>query len=414
MISGCTAILRPGKLFHAELFLRVIRMLRGCLLALLLWASLAYGYYLWLGEIFESPASYIVPIVVGFLTMCCLGAWGNAWTAWRDLARLRRANDGTLPRNGQIIAVSGPIRPINQALPTPFTHRSCVICEYDIQRPAAGGSDTSPGSYYAGFMMIPCAIHTERGPVPLLGFPLVDKYSEVLRRDPQSSVNACEFLRNMTFEDRSGLKFVSIMSIFGELWSDADGMIFKNMRFTKKSIEDLYPPTMLTRLQQAAADSPQSKSVEDQELEDDGVESDDNDDPALQQNAVAAMQSPPRLLEKYIPINEEVTVFGVYQEMTGGIGPTHRGGKPSRLFRRTAAAQAQVSRRSITSNLVGGVIGFLVIHLFLFAGIWLYQHSEDGKRHQQRRAKQQPAALNLVPINTAYQRFVVIVPELES
>jgi hypothetical protein len=378
-------------------------MLRGCLLALAFWAALSSGYYVFLGELFESPASSIVPLVLGFLTMCCLGAWGNAWTACRDLARLRRASEGTRPRDGQIIAVSGPIRPLHQALPTPFTHRSCVLCEYDIQRPAAGGSDAAPGSYYSGFMMIPCAIHTEHGPVPLLGFPLVEKYTETLRRDPQSSLNAREFLRNTTFEDRSGLKFVSIMSIFGELWSDADGMIFKNMRFTKKTIDELYPPEMLERLQQGAAletiqsseidhanDDLADKDIDDEEFDDDVIEKDAND-PAVQQNATLALQSPPRLMEKYVPINDEVTVFGVYQELTGGIGPKSRGGKPSRLFRRSAAEQAKLSRRSISNNLLGGAIGLVVIHLLLLAGIWIYQHSEDGKRHQQRRAKQQPA-----------------------
>lgn len=366
-------------------------MLRGCLLALGLWAGLSYGYFVWLGEIFEAPASYIVPIIVGFLTMCCLGAWGNAWTAWRDLARLRQAQDGTLPRGGQVIAVSGPIQPITQALPTPFRYLDCVLCEYDIQRPFSGNTspDSSPGSFFAGFMMIPCAVHTERGPVPLFGFPLVDKYAEVLCNGAAATANASQFLRSTHFEDRSGLKIVSVMSVFGELWSDADGMIFKNMRFTKSTADDLYPPTVMQHL---AEQAPQERLPPSDDLSDEEYEAaEEAFDREAEEIIAASSPRPPRLIEKYIPVGEEVTVFGVYQELTGGIGPTSRSGKPSRLFRRSASEQAMIARRSVVTNLLGGTIAVVVIHLLLLGIIWLYQHSEDGKRHQERRAKQQQA-----------------------
>jgi hypothetical protein len=380
-------------------------VLRGCLLALSLWAALSYGYFVFVGEIFPEPATYIVPIVVGFSTMCGLGALCNAWTAWRDLARLRRAQNGTLPRGGQVIAVSGLIHPAQQALPTPFRHLDCVLCEYDIQLPYASNTnpDSSPGSYFSGFMMIPCAIHTERGPVPLFGFPLVDKYVEAVCPGAAAASNASQFLRNTQFEDRSGLKIVSVMTIFSELWSDADGMIFKNMRFTKNTADDLYPLTDQVEAESVAAE--RLPTADDEDDADAALVTDREETFDREAEEIRSTISPrlPRLIEKYIPVGEEVTVFGVYQEMSGGIGPTSRSGKPTRLFRRSAAEQANVSRRSVISNLLGGTISLVVIHLLLLGAIWLYQHSEDGKRHQERRAKQRPAAVaTIVPRGEGY------------
>lgn len=190
------------------------------------------------------------------------------------------------------------------------------------------------------------------------------------------------------------------MSVFGELWSDEDGMIFKNMRFTKESADDLYPAAVALGNAERSESEPRTAATA----------TDDDDDPAGGDEAVYDREAeeiravssprPPRLIEKYVPAGEVVTVFGVYQEMTGGIGPIHRSGPPTRLFRRNATEQEKVSRRSINSNLLGGIIGFAVIHAFLLAAIWLYQHSDEGKRQKQKRTKQQPAVAAKLSFNS--------------
>src|SRR5947199_5164441 len=100
-------------------------MLKGCLFSLLLYAALSVGYYFWLSTVFEPPTSYWASALVGFVVLCCLGAFINARNAYRDWSLMSAGRRGLVPRDGRLIAVSCTIHPIGQPLVAPFSRAEC-------------------------------------------------------------------------------------------------------------------------------------------------------------------------------------------------------------------------------------------------------------------------------------------------
>jgi hypothetical protein len=104
-------------------------MLRGCSLTLVLYATLAVGYFYWLRSVFPPPGVYIGAAVVGFLVLCCLGALSNARRALKDWSLASFARHGLPPRDGELIAVTGTIHPLGEPLIAPFSGEPCVVTE---------------------------------------------------------------------------------------------------------------------------------------------------------------------------------------------------------------------------------------------------------------------------------------------
>ncbi len=347
-------------------------MLRGCLLTLLLLAALIGGYYYWFDQVFEPPGSWIGAGVVGFLVMCGLGALTNAARAWGDWSRVSTARRDVQLIDGRVSAVAGEIRPIGEPLLAPFSGTPCVLCEYDLTShdrvvKSAANDNPNSGSDYAGFLMVPSAIHTPLGDVRLLGFPLIEDFAENRCTSPEAVRNAREFLSTHEFEDRTGMKFVKALAVFGQIWSDDDGLVQKNMQFSKIGVDELFPPD---HLQAPPDDLAQS----------DGDEASDEEP--------TPPTSIPKLVEKLVPVGEQVCAIGIYDEMRRGLVPPPGSTKPNRLLRGTADQIEAQLRRKVVAQLLAGLIGLAIIHAAIFAVIALYQHSPEIVRDQQQRATQ--------------------------
>jgi hypothetical protein len=359
-------------------------MLRGCLLTLGLLAALIGGYYYWFDQVFEPPGSWIGAGVAGFLVMCGLGALTNAARAWGDWSRVSTARRDVQLIDGRVSAVAGEIHPVGEPLAAPFSGTPCVLCEYDLtshERVVKSAANDNPnsGSDYAGFLMVPSAIHTPLGDVRLLGFPLIEDFSETRCTSPKAVRNAREFLTTHEFEDRTGMKFVKVLAVFGQIWSDDDGLVQKNMQFSKISVDELFPPHHLQTEPNDQLSRPGGDEASDEEP--------------------TPRWSIPKLVEKLVPVGEQVCAIGIYDEMRRGLVPPPGSTKPNRLLRGTADQIEARLRRTIVAQLVAGIIGLAIIHAAIFAVIALYQHSPDVVRDQQQRATQaasqgKPSALD--------------------
>ncbi len=351
-------------------------MLRGCVFALLLLAGVMAGYFYWLDQVFEPPGSYIGAGVIGFLVTCCIGAFDKARVAWRDIAFVSEASHGMRLEDGRLAAVCGPIHPLGEALKAPFSHAPCVLCEYDVLSPRSKSNrDANMGSDFAGFLMVPCVVRTPAGDVKVLGYPQIDESEGASCPGFQAARNARYFLKNTEFEDRSGLKIVSILSVFGEIWTDDDGSVQKNMRLGSRTVGDLYPPENNARLDELA-------KQETEELDDD-----DDDDEEDYEPPPSNIPEPPRLREKRVGVGEEVCVIGVYNEMRSGLLPRGRSGPPNRLLRGSPEKLDAQLRLTFYSMLIGGAIGLLVINAGIALVMMLYQRSPDTIRYTEREAE---------------------------
>jgi hypothetical protein len=361
-------------------------MLRGCLLALLLLAALGFGYYYWLDQTFEPPASWIAGILAGFFVMCCLGALNNARTAWRDASQVSSAKQDLQLADGRLATISGTIHPVGEPLIAPFSATPCVICEYDIasqKRLSAGSDNENSGSDFAGFLMTPCLVRTPFGDVRLLGFPILEGFGEQRCDSVVAAGMAREFMRSHEFEDRTGIKIVTVLSVFGEIWADDDGQVEKNFKLGKVTLDELFPATLDTDLLNMAKQEAEQPEVEDEDEEDNENDEDFDDD-----QGPVLLTEPPKLVEKRVDVGEHVCAIGIYNEMRRGLLPPRGSTSPNRLLRGTAEQIQKRSRAAMFQNFVGGLVGLAVIHGFIVLAMFLYRHSEETIRDQRHRAEQ--------------------------
>jgi hypothetical protein len=356
-------------------------MLRGCILSLLLLTALATGYIYWLDQTLEPPASWIAGGIAAGGVWLCIGALLNARTAWRDWRQVRAAQYSVHLVDGRVAAVSGTIHPVGEPLLAPFSKAPCVICEYDLARPRIEAKNTkqpNTGSDYSGFLMSPCVVRGPQGEVKLLGYPLLEGFMEYRVRGAQGVLNAKEYLLSHEFEDRSGAKIVTVLGLFGELWTDDDGSVQKNLRLSKCPLEELFPASL--------SNGSIQEDDDDFDEEEDEVEV-DTDEGDTSEGGFHYQPMTPKLVEKRVHVGEDVCVIGVYDELRRGLLPISSY-SPNRLFRGTAEEIVAQRRSSLITNVVGSLITLAIIHGAILGGLALYRQSPDVQRDLKQRAAQ--------------------------
>ncbi|MCA9023035.1 MAG: hypothetical protein KDA74_22955, partial [Planctomycetaceae bacterium] len=354
-------------------------MLRGCLFALFFWLAIAGGYWYWFDQIYDPPGSIIGAVCVGLITTLCLGSIMNARTARRDLSLAVAARNGLRLEDGRMLAVGGTIHPVDQPLIAPFSGKECVICEYDIGRPASKptsqSGETPTPSDYAGFLMTPCAIRTSQGDVRLLGYPILEDIPDAVCSGFDAAKNGYEFLTNTEFENRTGLKVVSILSVFGEVWSDDDGFVQKNMQLRNVQPEELFSLRMFEQLLDQKQNPETDEDLdEDEYLDEDEIES---------RGMAFSYSTLPKMTEKRIDVGEPVCVIGKFNESQQGLLPAAGSTQPNRLIRGTLEALEKKSRSSFYSRLLGGLVVLIIVNAVVYGMTHLYQHSPENINRRQ-------------------------------
>ncbi|MGA7437584.1 MAG: hypothetical protein WBW32_05595, partial [Luteibacter sp.] len=244
---------------------------------------------------------------------------------------------------------------------------SCIVCEYDIkrpQRPSTSDDDAPTAGDYAGFMMTPSKIETVAGEVRMLGYPLIEEVPEQDCLSSDGVVNARHFLENTTFEDRSGFKMVSVLSVFGELWSDDDGDVRKHLRLTSATADDIVPFGLETDLMPLIHDSYEGEDDEDDD-EDDFDEEDEEE--LTEANRIIAPM--PKLVEKRVDSGTMVVVIGIYDEARRGLVPPRGAMTANRLMIGTAEQIESKLRRSMVSYAIGGMVVLLLLHAAIYFAV---------------------------------------------
>lgn len=385
-------------------------MLRGCLLALLLYAALVVGYYFWLDTTFEWPGNLFGALGVGFVVLMCLGALGNARTACKDWSLLSAAERGQAPRDGRLFAAAGQIHPVGQPLVAPFSGEACILCEYDLSRHTRSvdsKSEQNTGSDFAGFLMVPSVIRGKQREVRVLGFPIIEGFSESPCVGYASARRAIDFLTTREFESRTGLKMVTVLGVFGELWSDEDGHVEKNIRLGTVSLPEVFPAELEAAIdRELTHEAAHPAVVDDEELEIEGEEDeevldddfeeeeededDDEDENDDELGGGTAGQSSrpkiPRMTEKRVPVGASVCAIGIYNELRGGLAPPRGSRHPTRLFRGSPQKLLEGFRGKVMSYAIGGLVFLAIANAATFGVMQAYRHSESATRDRARLA----------------------------
>lgn len=393
-------------------------MVRGCTIAFIFWLALAAGYWYWLDHAFDPPGSIIGGLIVGLIVAGSIGSIINARIARRDWKLASASQQGLPLVDRRIVAVSGTIHPIEKSLIAPFSGKECVLCEYDLGRAAdTSKGQSSAGSDFVGFLMTPCVIRSPQGDVKLLGFPVLEGYPDLYCDGFVAASNGYQFLKGTEFENRTGLRMATILSVFDDVWSDDDGLVQKNIRLGNVTVESLFPLDLLqdlaardeARLLKEGPDMDDEEEDEDdeEELDEDDEDADEEgDDDDLDEDFSKPFAVIPKMTEKRVAIGETVCVIGTYNELQRGLLPKRGGSTPNRLIRGSAEDVAKNSRKAMVSRFFGGLIVLVIANAAVFGIMQLYLRSPDTISRRQDDAFQAVQGDNAAKLKSLLHRGV--------
>lgn len=362
-------------------------MFRSCLLALVMYAAIAVGYWFWLDTVFDRPGSYWGAAGLGFVVFCCIGALMNASAAWKDLSLASTARSDAPPRDGRLMAACGPIQPVGQPLLAPFSNCPCCLVEYDLSQESkpTSSDDTKTGSDLAGFLMTPSEIQTGAGNIRLLGFPVLEETESYTLGSYTAARRARDFVSRTQFEDISGLRLVNVFAAIQDAWTDEDGHVAKNLQLKKVDPQALFPDDLEAVWQEIHGEKPVAEPEaevgeaedfddEEDELDEDDDDLDDDDSPPLPYIPI------PKLKENRIAPGDQVCVIGRYDEMRRGIRPSGMGMQALRLIRGNVETLERKARSSLWSHLLGGTFFLIVAHAATCFVMWAYLNNDKTNK----------------------------------
>jgi hypothetical protein len=187
-------------------------------------------------------------------------------------------------------------------------------------------------------------------------------------------------LTSTPFEDRAGLKMVTVLSIFGDVWNDDDGLVQRNIKLSKAEPQEIFPLEFdqdLARLDQWEAEHPDDLAdAANEDEQDQGEDANDSSDGEIEgcedddeDRAFAVTAALPKMTEKRVDVGEQVCAIGVYNEMRRGLLPPGRGRTPNRLIRGSADQIEHKSRSTFYRNLVGSLFALVIIHAAIYGVI---------------------------------------------
>ena len=268
-------------------------MKKNCLLVLVVWL-LAGAANAWLLRESSAASEWWVPVGLGFgtaviyanLTSLCL-----AFKQWR--ASSRSPNEWS---DGQLVGVSGRIQPLRTPLEGPFSGKRIVLAEYEVKR-STTGDEGGAAIPFMGFVMTPCSVSTTRGPVRIVGFPLLVNFPSTKLDLTKAIPRAARFLRSCQFKEKPKNP-LTVLKEISMVLSDEDGEVAAHFSDSKYAASILTP----------------SDSVEFDEVETTEDESASIPEPvrASVEEIADKLSAQFSLDEKSIESGAEVAVFGTY------------------------------------------------------------------------------------------------------
>ena len=293
-------------------------MNKGCLFLIGLWAALSAFWFYALRSTVLADAWWVPILLALSATIVCGNILGLGMVLRQRRASTRPRNEW---RDGDLVCVSGRMQASGPTVEAPFSGTSAVIVEYDIKR-RGGSSDSNPQSEFKGMMMVACGVQSDRGLIPLVGFPLLAHIGEREVVGDGVFDRAASHLLRTKFDDipKNPLEHLSQLNA---VLSDEDGVVEVHYKDRNVSVDDLL------------FSGPYDSSDDDSDSNDDEVDEDENDNAdAVSTGAVplhSAASTPEdvagrtasvsramldrgySLMETVVPDGAEVTVTGTFR-----------------------------------------------------------------------------------------------------
>jgi hypothetical protein len=214
----------------------------GCLLSLLMLGALIGAYYVVLAPYTEWPANAIAPAIGGFAAFSFFSGIYNWLRARRQTRRLGDQPQavGNL-QDGEEVAISGTIRPLNAPLQAPLSGTPCVAYDYDImhrvRRETGNRTEHHDDIDIAGLALTPSVIDTPTGSVRMLSFALLDDFPRTATNDPAMRARARDYIASTMFKPMGLTKVFTAFGALQDALTDEDGAVRMDWRMTQGEIE---------------------------------------------------------------------------------------------------------------------------------------------------------------------------------
>jgi hypothetical protein len=195
-------------------------MRNGFVRNLVLLVAFGAGYFFVLNGRVSQPAALLGTLILSIGLCVAVNLGLSAASAISKRRTLERSLAGAAFEDGALVAAIGTIRPVDTALLSPFTSRSCVACEYTIQ--GSQGQPGALGTSIAGVFLVPSVIESKSGNARLLGWPGLGRFAASGCGEDQHRENARAFVAATTFE------LGALSGVFSKLdapVADADGRL---------------------------------------------------------------------------------------------------------------------------------------------------------------------------------------------
>jgi hypothetical protein len=177
-------------------------MKRAVAIGFLTWAAFAAAYDLLLRG--HMQYALAASIAAGLFMATVVGTYRISIA---DLLDARRLWQDVEPRDGEEVAVTGPIRVDGAPLLSPFTRRAAALYVYDIEHDIKSASDgTRAVKDYSGVALAPAYVDAFHGPVRLAGFPQLEGFDKQSDGSAAARKAAAAYVAATQFEDLSGFE----------------------------------------------------------------------------------------------------------------------------------------------------------------------------------------------------------------
>jgi len=217
-------------------------MKRGCLIGIVFVVGMIAAYYAVLRQYFEWPGDAIAALLGGVFASMFISSIIGVVQAWRDARRIRRAEAHEQPRDGEVVAIVGTIRPIDAPLQSPFGGKPCVAYDYELshvehhQSNQGGTTEKVDVRDIAGLALTPSVIDTAWGGVRLLSFAMLDAFPNTRYGDPAARRRAASYIAGTTFKPMGVSKVFTALEALEEALTDEDGAVRMDWRMTSGEI----------------------------------------------------------------------------------------------------------------------------------------------------------------------------------
>ena len=176
-------------------------MKRNCLIAAIAWPVLLGAYFFYLAGRAAMPERLYASLAMATVVWMGLVLVTGTRFAVRDWRARRALERGERPRDGELVAAIGTIRPVFEPIHSPLSGTACVVYSYEIGPPPRGQGKMAKD--YVGFGMTRCLVQTQYGKYFLGSFPVLE---HVPKRRVADRRQAAEYIATAPLEDLNAIE----------------------------------------------------------------------------------------------------------------------------------------------------------------------------------------------------------------